>query len=120
MRTESHLQPRIIRASKTHEYFSIDKDIFNRNFRPFLTVIPLSNQAKGFDRLEMDRLMDHYSEAKGMPPEKTLEELYPKHEEPKFQESGSTHRQGATLSTKKSMATDFTNALRMAKASSLK
>jgi len=54
------IQPRILRLRDAPRYCGCDKNRFNHEFRPFLTEISIGTQGVGFDRLEIDDLLDDY------------------------------------------------------------
>ena len=58
---------RIFRAGEAPGYFGVNRNLFNSDFRPHLTELPMSSQAIGFDRYEMDELIDKILAAKGRP-----------------------------------------------------
>ncbi|MGJ0491839.1 hypothetical protein [Methylobacter sp.] len=47
---------RFIRYRDAPAYLSMDRNRFNEEVRPFLTVIPIGKQGIAFDRLDLDRL----------------------------------------------------------------
>ena len=54
------LLPRLIRMREAPRYLGMDRNKFNQQVRPHLTVIPLGKQAIAFDRLELDAWIDDY------------------------------------------------------------
>jgi len=62
------VQPRIIRAGQALAYCAMPRPRFKEYIRPFLTEIPLGTQAIGFDRIEVDRVLDEYIKRDGRTP----------------------------------------------------
>jgi len=62
------IQPRILRLRDAPRYCGVDKNRFNAEFRPFLTEIPIGTQGVGFDRVEIDMLLDDYIASRGKRP----------------------------------------------------
>jgi hypothetical protein len=48
-------------------YLGMDRRVFNKEVRPFLTEIPIGIQGKAFDRLDLDHWVDYYKECSGRP-----------------------------------------------------
>lgn len=69
METVIQLQPRIIRVNKAPVYCGMCKYVFNQEIRPYLREVRIGTQGKGFDRLEMDRVLDDYIERCSRAPE---------------------------------------------------
>lgn len=67
MKKKPKLVPRIIRVGQAYGYLGVDRNRFNSEFRPYLTVIQLGKQAIGFDRIELDALADHIVATQGRP-----------------------------------------------------
>jgi predicted DNA-binding transcriptional regulator AlpA len=59
------MQSRVIRAKDAPGYLGMSRDVFNRDVRPYITVIPIGNQGIGFDRLELDAWLEHYKQCNG-------------------------------------------------------
>ncbi len=49
-------------------YLGMDRNRFDKEVRPYLTVIPIGKQGIAFDRLELDEWADHYGSRNGRPP----------------------------------------------------
>jgi hypothetical protein len=64
------LQPRIVRFRDAPFYLGMDRNRFNAEVRPYLTEVPIGKQGIGFDRLELDRWLDHYIARNGRPARK--------------------------------------------------
>ena len=56
--TEAH--PRFIRLRDAPQYLGMDKNRFNRDVRPHVTVIPIGTQGIAFDRVDLDAWADEY------------------------------------------------------------
>ena len=50
--------PRFIRLRDAPAYLGMDRNRFNAEVRPLLTVIPIGRQGIAFDRLDLDRWAD--------------------------------------------------------------
>ena len=66
MNTLEYLLPRLIRLRDIPQYLGMDRRIFDKLARPYLTEIPIGIQGKAFDRLEIDKWVDHYKSSKGI------------------------------------------------------
>jgi len=60
--------PRLLRVRDAPAYAGVDRNKFNALFRPHLTEIPLGRQARAFDRVELDALIDDYISRNGRRP----------------------------------------------------
>lgn len=69
---EITLQPRVVRVGQAHTYLGMCKDEFARAIRPFLTEVKIGTQGKGFDRVELDLVWEHYKTQNGCPPSRQL------------------------------------------------
>ena len=49
-------------------YLGMDRNRFDKEVRPYLTVIPIGKQGIAFDRLELEKWADHYGSRNGRPP----------------------------------------------------
>ena len=58
---------RFIRLKVAPIYLGMDKNLFNRTVRPFLTQIPIGRRGIAFDRLELDQWADQYRTCNGRP-----------------------------------------------------
>jgi predicted DNA-binding transcriptional regulator AlpA len=58
---------RFIRLKAAPIYLGMDKNLFNRTVRPFLTQIPIGRRGIAFDRLELDQWADQYRACNGRP-----------------------------------------------------
>jgi len=67
------MQPRLIRATKAPIYCGMCERIFNAEIRPFLTEIVIGVQGIGFDRVEIDEILDDYISRYGRAPTKNVE-----------------------------------------------
>lgn len=59
--------PRFIRLRDAPAYLGMDRNKFNQMVRPYVTEIPLGQQAIAFDRLELDAWAGDYIRRKGRP-----------------------------------------------------
>jgi predicted DNA-binding transcriptional regulator AlpA len=66
--TQEVVQPRLLRLRDAPRYLGMDKNRFNREVRPRVTVIPIGSQGVAFDRLELDSWVDEYKRRNGRPP----------------------------------------------------
>ncbi len=73
MSKNEQLLPRLIRLRDVPVYLGMDRHRFNKEVRPFLTEIPIGIQGIAFDRLDLDRWVDYYTERSGRPSNKRLE-----------------------------------------------
>ena len=48
------ISPRLIRARDAPEYCGMGRTVFEREVRPYLTVIPVGRDGIAFDRLDLD------------------------------------------------------------------
>lgn len=75
--TESHVVlgvavvPRLLRLRDAPRYLGMDKNRFNREVRPWVTVIPIGTQGIAFDRLDLDAWVDEYKRSNGRPRQRT-------------------------------------------------
>lgn len=69
---EITLQPRVVRVGQAHIYLGMCKDEFRTEIRPFLTEVKIGAQGKGFDRVELDLVWEHYKSRNGCPPSRQL------------------------------------------------
>ena len=69
----SELLPRIIRLSNAPFYLGMDKNRFNNEVRDFVSEFPIGIQGIGFDRLELDKWIEHYIACNGRPAKYSLE-----------------------------------------------
>ena len=58
---------RIIRAGYAKAYAGMSERVFNRAIRPFLREIEIGEQGVGFDRVELDRVLEQYIESHSTP-----------------------------------------------------
>jgi hypothetical protein len=59
--------PRFIRLRDAPRYLGMDKNRFNHDVRPHVTVIPIGTQGIAFDRVDLDSWADHYKHRNGRP-----------------------------------------------------
>ena len=104
------IQPRFIRARDAHGYCGMCRTVFNQVLRPYLTEIPIGSQGLAFDRLELDRALEHYKSRNGRPA-KQGGLLWDAKERPV-----STDEERLGISTKSSTDDDFEKAVRRAMA----
>ena len=61
------MPPRLIRFRDAPRYLGMDRNRFNNEVRPHLTVVPIGIQGIAFDRLELDAWVDEYLARNGRP-----------------------------------------------------
>ena len=66
--------PRLLRLRDAPAYLGMDRNRFNREVRPYLTIIPVGRQGVAFDRLELDAWVDDYVSCNGRRPKASLPE----------------------------------------------
>jgi hypothetical protein len=59
--------PRLVRFRDAPSYVGMDRNRFNAEVRPYLTVVPIGKQGIAFDRLELDAWVDEYVARNGRP-----------------------------------------------------
>jgi hypothetical protein len=59
--------PRLIRLRDAPEYLGMDRNRFNKEVKPLLTIVPIGKQGIAFDRLDLDAWVDHYKHRNGRP-----------------------------------------------------
>src|SRR5215813_2822789 len=64
-------QPRLLRLRDAPRYLGMDKNRFNRQVRPWVTVIPIGRRGLAFDRLDLDAWVDDYKRCNGHPSART-------------------------------------------------
>jgi len=60
--------PRFIRAKNAPAYLGMDRNKFNAQIKPRLTVIELGPQSRAYDRLDLDAIADEIKSRNGRPP----------------------------------------------------
>ena len=68
--------PRVIRLRDAPFYVGVDMNRFNRDFRPKINEIRYGNQSVGFDRLQIDAIIDDYINRSERPIDSTGEKLW--------------------------------------------
>ena len=108
----SQYPPRFIRLKLAPVYLGMDKNLFNRTVRPYLTQIPIGARGIAFDRLELDRWADRYCTCNGRPARKMEGQLC-REEESQGLESVSDPmvRLNGTLTNASNDTADFAKAL---------
>lgn len=66
--TKQLLLRRFYRRRDAPLYLGMDRNRFDKEVRPYLTVIPIGSQGIAFDRLELDAWADHYGSRNGRRP----------------------------------------------------
>ena len=59
------IAPRLLRLRDAPKYLGMDKNRFNREVRPFVTVIRIGIQGIAFDRRDLDAWVDEYKRRAG-------------------------------------------------------
>jgi len=62
---EIFLMPRIVRIKDAPTYLGTNINYFNQYIRPYLTELRIGEKGVGFDRLDLDRLVDDYVKEHG-------------------------------------------------------
>lgn len=101
------LLPRFIRYRDAPAYLGMDRNRFNEEVRPFITVIPIGKQGIAFDRLDLDAWADDYIQRNGRPSRQLGGNLWDVKERQDF---GNGVNAGTLKSKSKDMA-DFSKAL---------
>ena len=65
--SQPEFSPRFIRLHDAPTYLGMDKNRFNHDVRPHVTVIPIGTQGIAFDRVDLDSWADHYKHRNGRP-----------------------------------------------------
>lgn len=89
------ITPRLLRLRDVPRYLGMDKNRFNREVRPQLTVIPIGKEGIAFDRLDLDAWVDEYKRRNGRPVANKLREA-------RMQPSASREAEGGRSSTSSS------------------
>ena len=61
------IMPRVLRLRDAPRYLGMDRNRFNAEVRPLLTIIPIGRQGVAFDRLELDEWWEQYKSRNGRP-----------------------------------------------------
>ena len=61
------MQPRLIRLRDAPNYLGMDKNRFNKEVKPYLSIIPIGKRGIAFDRLDLDAWVEHYKDCNGRP-----------------------------------------------------
>ena len=59
--------PRVLRLRDAPRYLGMDRNRFNAQVRPHLTIIPIGRQGVAFDWLELDAWWEQYKSRNGRP-----------------------------------------------------
>ncbi len=62
-----YIVPRVLRLRDAPCYLGMDRNRFNAEVRPHLTIIPIGRQGVAFDRLELDAWWEQYKSRNGRP-----------------------------------------------------
>ena len=84
----------------------MDRNRFNSEVRPYLTIIPIGEQGIAFDRLELDDWVEQYKARNGRPSELTGESLWDEKDR-----LDSLNVKASGISTNKSTGGEFARAL---------
>ena len=71
-----NILPRLIRLRDAPNYLGMDKNRFNKEVRPYLTIISIGSQGVAFDRLELDDWVEQYKARNGRPGQSIGERLW--------------------------------------------
>ena len=61
------LPNRVIRLKNAPAYLGMNKNRFNEEVRPRVTIIPIGKQGIGFDRGDLDAWLKDYKDCHGIP-----------------------------------------------------
>jgi hypothetical protein len=107
------LVPRFIRLRDAPRYLGMDKNRFNREVRPFVTVIRIGSQGIAFDRIDLDAWADQHESRNGCPAAQSeRRKLWDETSTGECQDSSSVAESGT--STKSYTARTFAKALTQA------
>lgn len=68
---DANFLPRLLRLRDAPRYLGMDRNRFNAEVRPYITIIPIGRQGIAFDRLELDAWADQYKSRNGRPAERS-------------------------------------------------
>ena len=105
-RASAGLLPRLVRFRDAPRYLGMDRNRFNKEVRPLLTIIPIGRQGIAFDRLELDAWVDEYISRNGRPGRLQGERLWDVEKRP-----DSSRERAFGTSTKGSKGKEFARAL---------
>ncbi|MCK0511556.1 hypothetical protein [Aromatoleum buckelii] len=112
------LLPRAIRAQDAPAYLGIDRNKFNAEVKPKLTLVVLGHRIRCYDRLDLDRIWEEIKARNGRPgADDSLEEATSWEN---AQPGSAKRRTGHGSSTRLSSDSAFSNALDRAIAKSQK
>jgi len=64
------ISPRLLRAKDAYLYLGFSRQTFNKKVKPYVTGIKDGSRMLLYDKVELDRWVDHYKECNGRPPER--------------------------------------------------
>lgn len=103
-----HLLPRAVRARDAPAYLGVDRNRFNREFKPLLRIVVLGHRIRCYDRLDLDEIWETMKVRNGRPGAESSTEKTPwQNAQLESGKKQTAHGQ----STKLSSADAFTNAL---------
>jgi hypothetical protein len=104
------MEVRFIRLRDAPLYLGMDKNRFNREVRPSISVIPIGTQGIAFDRIDLDAWADDYKSRNGIP------SAQPRKEKPweTKERQVSQNAVGFGISTSSSEGSAFARALKQA------
>ena len=70
------MQPRLIRLRDAPNYLGMDKNRFNKEVKPCLSIIPIGKRGIVFDRLDLDAWVEHYKKCNDRPANKRSKKLW--------------------------------------------
>jgi len=100
------LLPRLVRFRDAPGYLGMDRNRFNSEVRPQLTIIPIGQQGIAFDRLELDAWVEDYISCNGRPGLPKGDRIWDVKER-----QGSSGDKGSGISTSASVGDAFAKAL---------
>ena len=103
-----HLLPRAVRARDAPAYLGVDRNRFNRDFKPFLTIVVMGHKTHCYDRLDLDEIWETMRVRNGRPGAESSTEKTPWQN---AQLESGKKQAARGQSTKLSSAGAFSNAL---------
>lgn len=70
------MQPRLIRLRDAPNYLGMDKNRFNKEVKPCLSIVPIGKRGIAFDRLDLDAWVEHYKKCNDRPANKRSKKLW--------------------------------------------
>lgn len=106
-KTSMTILPRFIRHRDAPRYLGMDRNRFDSEIRPYLTVVRIGKQGIAFCRLELDEIAEQYLQRNGCPGRLHGEKPWDTKQRP----VSSAKRTGSGTSTNGSAGAEFAKAL---------